>query len=71
MMLERTCGNFNLRRWNDGSEQRWPNRHPETAQEVERLRETEREIASTTGWNSSTMVIGRLLERLRGERDGR
>jgi hypothetical protein len=68
-MLERTWDGFNLKRWREGSERLWPTRHPETDQEVERLRETERHIASTTGWNSSTMVIGRLLERLRGERD--
>jgi hypothetical protein len=66
-MLERTWDKFNLQRWREGSERLWPTRHPETEQEVERLRQTEREITNTTGWNSSTMVIGRLLERLREE----
>jgi hypothetical protein len=60
---------FNLARWREDSERPWPLRHPETAEEVEQLRDAERQIACTTGWNSSTMMIGRLLERLRSERD--
>jgi hypothetical protein len=43
----------------------------EEVEEVERLRDVERRIASATGWNSSTMVIGRLLERLRSGRHDR
>jgi hypothetical protein len=42
-------------------------RSPHNVEEVERLRDAERRIASTTGWNSSTMVIGRLLQRLRSD----
>lgn len=66
-MLDRTWDKFNLKRWREGSDLLWPARRAETPEEVERLRETERSIANTTGWNSSTMVIGRLLERLRAE----
>jgi hypothetical protein len=64
--LDQAWNMFDPRRWRDGS-QRWHPRRPETVEEVERLREAERRIAATTGWNSSTMVIGRLLQRLRSE----
>lgn len=37
----------------------------EATQELEQLRAVERDIAITTGWNTSTMVICRVLSRLR------
>lgn len=67
-MLDRTWDNFDPQRWRENSDKLWPPRRPESTQEVEQLREAERQIAATTGWNSSTMVIGELLLRLRGER---
>jgi hypothetical protein len=68
-MLDRNWDSFDLRRWRGGSEELWPTRRPETVEEVERLRATEQEINDSTGWNSSTMMIGHLLERLRADRD--
>lgn len=68
-MLDRTWENFDPKRWRENSDKMWPPRHAETNQEVHQLREAERKIATTTGWNSSTMVIGHLLRRLRGEDD--
>jgi hypothetical protein len=65
-MLDRTRERFALKRWHEVSDQLRPAHQAETTEEVERLRQTEREISAATGWNSSTMVIGRLLERLRG-----
>jgi hypothetical protein len=64
---EQTRNNFVPQPWRVGPERLWPTRHPETIEEVERLRAAERRIAATTGWNSSTMVIGRLLQRLRSD----
>lgn len=37
----------------------------EATQELEQLRAVERDIAIRTGWNTSTMVICRVLSRLR------
>ena len=70
-MLDRTWDNFNLERWHENSDRLWPPRpcDAETRQ-AERLRETERRITEATGWNSSTLVIGHLLDRLRGNLDG-
>jgi hypothetical protein len=42
----------------------------EDTQQVEQLRQTERQIAAATGWNSSTLVIGQVLRRLRGDHSG-
>lgn len=38
----------------------------EDTREVEQLRQVERRITAATGWNSSTLVIGQVLRRLRG-----
>jgi hypothetical protein len=67
-MLERTWDSFDAKRWREGSERMWPTRRSETVQEVELLQATEREIHYATGWNTSTTVIGHLLDGLRAAR---
>jgi hypothetical protein len=56
---------FSLMRTREASDMPRAPRNVEDVEAVERLRDVERRIAAATGWNSSTMVIGRLLERLR------
>jgi hypothetical protein len=62
---------FSVTRLRHGSHVPNSFRDVEDVEEVERLREVERRIAAATGWNSSTMVIGRVLERLRSGDHGR
>lgn len=42
----------------------------EDTHEIDQLRQAERRIAAATGWNTSTQVVGRVLQRLRNDQSG-
>jgi hypothetical protein len=71
-MLDRTWDNFDADRWRENSALMWPAPWmDEPTCTAERLREAERRITRATGWDSSTVVVGRVLDGLDGERDER
>lgn len=70
-MLGKTWDSFRLqRRRKHSGRVSAPAWATEDTREVEQLRQTERRIAATSGWNTSTQAIRQLLRRLRGEHSG-